>query len=365
MYEPIDELHDAFASHEHLAPDTGDVLARVEIIARHMRRRRWAVRATGASVLGVGLVAGGVALPGLARGGGSNQTVNTIQAADGSPSPSPSPIAGTYTDAQALNAYFTDGYDYNNALQLAAIWGDSTSSSGIEQIKTQAGLMLLAGQKLPVQPDVTPEPDNPTQDAQVAAFFAAGYDYNDAVDLAKLWNETSTYKAKAEAGQKLLDGEQLPIPPSGSATPSAVLTGTMSKAHLEARAKAEQAKAGDSSGTASTPVAPESPALAEYFADGYDYNDAVTLGQMWNETDINQVKTDAGQKLLDGDTLPIPPSGTPESPENKAVAAFFAAGYDYNDAVTLGQMWNETNTYKVKAEAGQKLLDGGTLPIAP
>jgi hypothetical protein len=28
-------------------------------------------------------------------------------------------------------------------------------------------------------------------------------------------------------------------------------------------------------------------------------------------------------------------------------------------------MWNESNTYQVKAQAGRKLLDGQTLPIAP
>jgi hypothetical protein len=362
MYEPIDELSDTFMAYERLAPDGGDVLERVNVIARGMRRRRWAVRATGASVLGVGLVAGSVALPGLARGGGSSQTVKTVQAADGSASASPSPTAGTYTDTQALNEYFADGYDYNNAEQLAQIWGDSSSDNSIQQVKTKAGMMLLEGQKLPVAPDNTPESATP-EDAAQAAFFAAGYDYNDAVQLAALWKETNVYHVKIEAGQKLLDGQTLPIPPSGSQSSSS----TMTKAQLKAAARAKEAaaKLADGSGSTSTPATSESPALSAYFAAGYDYNDAVSLGQIWNETDITQIKTDAGQKLLDGDTLPIPPSGTPESPPNKAVSAFFAAGYDYNDAVKLAKLWNETDTYQVKIEAGKKLLDGQTLPISP
>ncbi|MDQ1465015.1 MAG: hypothetical protein QOC73_1956, partial [Actinomycetota bacterium] len=35
------------------------------------------------------------------------------------------------------------------------------------------------------------------------------------------------------------------------------------------------------------------------------------------------------------------------------------------DAITLGKLWNETDTTQIKADAGQKLLAGQTLPIAP
>ena len=59
------------------------------------------------------------------------------------------------------------------------------------------------------------------------------------------------------------------------------------------------------------------------------------------------------------------PTGTPQSSTDKALAAYFAAGYTYNDAVALGTLWHETNTDQVKSDAGQKLLDGQTLPIAP
>ena len=50
-----------------------------------------------------------------------------------------------------------------------------------------------------------------------------------------------------------------------------------------------------------------SAALDAYFAAGYNYNAAVTLGTIWHETDILQIKTEAGQKLLDGQTLPVAP----------------------------------------------------------
>ena len=79
---------------------------------------------------------------------------------------------------------------------------------------------------------------------------------------------------------------------------------------------------------------------------------------MWHVTDIGQVKADAGQKLIAGQTLPIRPSAP-------ALDAYFAAGYTYNDAVTLGKLWHETDIGQIKSEAGQKLLAGQTLPIAP
>ncbi|HTW21874.1 MAG TPA: hypothetical protein VME70_16900, partial [Mycobacteriales bacterium] len=74
---------------------------------------------------------------------------------------------------------------------------------------------------------------------------------------------------------------------------------------------------------------------------------------------------DAGKKLLAGDSLPIPPSGTPVSETQKDEDFFIAAGYDYSDAQQLATMWHETDITQVKAEAGKKLLDGETLPISP
>jgi hypothetical protein len=101
-----------------------------------------------------------------------------------------------------------------------------------------------------------------------------------------------------------------------------------------------------------------------YFNAGYSYDDAVALGKIWNETDTDQVKAQAGQKLIDGDTLPVKPSGTPAPPEDRAAAAFFNAGYDYNDAVKLGHLWNESPS-QAKIDGGQKLENGQPLPIQP
>jgi hypothetical protein len=366
MTEDTDQLTETFAAHEHLAPDAALVLARASGIARSLHRRRLAARATGASVLGVGLVAGGIALPGR-LGASSNQTVNSAQpAAGGDPTSTASPAS--YTRAQQLNAYFAAGYDYTDAQQLAQLWNDG---GNIDRVKADAGLKLLEGQTLPIKPSGTPETP---EDQNVAAFFAAGYDYNDAVSLAKLWHESDTYQVKGEAGQKLRAGETLPIQPSGSGTstgsqavtpPTGLgLSGTAAKKQMLILAR--NAKKGALAAGAGAPVV-ESPALAAYFAAGYDYDNAVTLQGLWHQTDkdIAAVKAEAGQKLLDGVTLPIQPSGTPESATEKAQDAYFNAGYDYNDAIRLGKLWHQSDLTQVKTEAGHKLLDGATLPISP
>jgi hypothetical protein len=269
MNEDTDQLSATFAAHEHLAPDAGVVLAKANRIARSYRRRRWAVRATGASVVGAGLVAGGIALPGRVGGAASTEAVSSSQfASGGDPTPTPTP---TYTQDQEFNAYFAAGYDYDNAVELAQLWNDT---SNIGAVKADAGLKLLEGQTLPVQPD---GPVESQADQARAAFFAAGYDYNDAVTLGNLWHETDITQVKADAGQKLLDGQTLPIQPSG---PTVVNTTSGTQADR---------------------------ARTAFFAAGYTYDDAVTLGNLWHESDTFQVKADAGQKLLDGGKLPIAP----------------------------------------------------------
>jgi hypothetical protein len=375
MNEDRTNLTETFAAHEHLAPDAEAVLTRASEIARSYNRRRWAVRATGGAVLSAGIVAGSIALPGsFGHSSPARGSSRTVLSPAGAPTASPTPTsAPTYTTAQEMNAFFAAGYDYTDAQALAKLWNDTGSTNSI---KAEAGQKLLEGQTLPVKPTATPEsPAN----KDVNAFFAAGYSYDDAVTLSKTWHDSS-YQAKAEGGKKLLAGETLPIPPSGPKDPSAgtadVVTGSSGAtgAMTEAQARAIKEKLALGKGDVTT-VAPnsssddgETPAQAAYFGAGYDYNDAVSLGKLWNQSDISAIKTEAGQKLLDGETLPIKPSSGPveviSAKTTAEVNAFFNAGYTYNDAVKLGKLWNE-DSWHAKADGGQKLMDGQTLPIAP
>jgi len=281
MHENVDRLSETFAAHEHLAPNIEEVLEKANLRARTYRRRRRAAQATGASVLGAGIVASSVVLPGrhwgpgeavgtAASGGGVSSLTSTVAPA-ATPTASPT---GTYSEQQELSAYFAAGYDYDNALALAGLWHETD----LTQVKAEAGLKLLQGSVLPVPPNGQPETQ---QEKEQDAFFSAGYDYNDAVALGALWHETDLAQVKAEAGQKLLDGQKLPIAPSDVATTADASPKTVDTA--------------------------EDRALEAYIAAGYGYDDAVALGALWHETDLGQIKAEAGQKLLDGQPLPIRP----------------------------------------------------------
>ena len=285
MHDEIDRLSEAFTAHEHLAPNPMDVLERAGVLARSYRRRRRAVRATGASVLGAGIVAGGVALPGLKWQQGSGVgTAGVPAAASGNSLPVASGAAVNYSQQQELAEYFADGYNYDNAVALAALWHETD----IDKVKADAGLKLLQGVTLPVVPSGTPEPaQQKAQEQAMNAFFAAGYGYDDAVTLSTLWHESDISQVKVDAGQKLLEGQTLPIGPSvASAAPTATPNLSLGPG---------------------APETPQAKAVAAFFAAGYTYDDAVSLGKLWNETDTYQIKADAGAKLLAGQTLPILP----------------------------------------------------------
>jgi len=108
-----------------------------------------------------------------------------------------------------------------------------------------------------------------------------------------------------------------------------------------------------------------------FFSAGYDYDDAVALAALWGSATVEDAKTRAGEELLAGATLPVAPGSAPPAPgtspsgdDATAVEAFFAAGYDYDDAVALARLWGG-DPYEAKVTAGQKLTAGETLPVAP
>ncbi len=54
-----------------------------------------------------------------------------------------------------------------------------------------------------------------------------------------------------------------------------------------------------------------------------------------------------------------------DAKETAAVNKFFDAGYEMVDAYRLAKLWKTDDVYQAKVEGGQKLLDGETLPIQP
>jgi hypothetical protein len=109
------------------------------------------------------------------------------------------------------------------------------------------------------------------------AYFAAGYDLEASIKLAKIWGMSSEPSdlgaVKAEAGRRLLAGETLPVKPN----PVEVVD------------------------------AKEAAAVAKFFDAGYDYADAVKLSKLWKTANAYEAKVLGGEKLLHGKKLPIRP----------------------------------------------------------
>jgi len=349
MSDERDFLTQTFDRHTRVEPDTAEIMSRVQAIARARRRNRWVVQATGASVITAGLVAGGIALPGLFSGGSTASHVATVRLAGGE---------HDYSQQQELAAYFKAGYQLEQAQQLAGLWHESN----LTRVKAEAGLKLLQGQTLPVAPGSTPAI---AVDRDVEAFFNAGYDYNDATKLMAIWHTADAYHAKIKGGKEIESGEALPIKPSGNAGTAAPTTSSSSAtAKLRAQKLLGAASAKPKQAPSSGADDGMSPALEAYFNAGYDFSDAQQLATLWHQSDITTVKTEAGKKLLEGQTLPIPPSEQPAPPQDVAVQTFFNDGYTTDDAIRLAKLWH-VSTYQAKVKGGEKLERGETLPVQP
>jgi hypothetical protein len=341
MTQHADQLRRAFESHEHLAPDPAVVFARSQELARSYRRRRVGAQAAGGAVLGASLVAGGVRLPALLpeRQGtpvvvqpAASTTPTTASATPATANTSPAAAAPESQLNREREAFFAAGYDLADAEKLAALWKMSARPNDLSAVKAEAGRRLLAGETLPVKPNPAAVADAKDTHA-VSAFFAAGYDYQDAQKLAALWKISDTYQVKIIAGEKLLAGGTLPV----AASPAAV----------------EATK--------------ESRAISAFLEAGYGYADAQELATLWKSADATAAKVTAGEKLLAGESLPIAPSpaSVADAKKAQAVGAFFDAGYVYEDAVQLATLWKTADAYGAKVMAGEKLIAGETLPIAP
>ncbi|MBM2619626.1 hypothetical protein JIG36_29200 [Actinoplanes sp. LDG1-06] len=270
-----DQLREAFESHENNTPDPEAVYARVqELSVKYKRRRRGAQIAAG-GVLGAGLIAGAINLPAFlpANNAVTNTAAGVPAGAPASPSAAASPDTST-RDAN-LAAYSEAGYGYDDAGKLARLWkmnGDDRLS-----VKAEAGRRLLLGETLPIQPSpdepVEEETISPTQEKQFRAFFNAGYTWDEAEKLAKIWKIADPADAKLEAGKRLLAGETLPVKPK--------------KENVAAALENKRAEA--------------------FFEAGYDVDDAVKLAKLWKLKDAWGAKVEGGKRILAGQTLPIQP----------------------------------------------------------
>lgn len=96
----------------------------------------------------------------------------------------------------------------------------------------------------------------------------------------------------------------------------------------------------------------------------YTAEDLEALRDLWN-VDALEAKARAGQMILDGETVPVAPSGPVEDvpyPGPEEQDALREAGVTWEDAQQLAELW-EVGTYEAKARAGDMLLRGEELPL--
>lgn len=105
-----------------------------------------------------------------------------------------------YTRDQ-YEAFWGAGYTPEDVTALEELWHTDTTET-----KARAGQLLLDGDTPPVAPGRVALPEQ----AEVDAFWSAGYTIEDVETLSALWH-TDTFETKARAGRLILDGQPLPL----------------------------------------------------------------------------------------------------------------------------------------------------------
>ncbi|QTE31174.1 hypothetical protein [Pengzhenrongella sicca] len=101
-----------------------------------------------------------------------------------------------------------------------------------------------------------------------------------------------------------------------------------------------------------------------FWGAGFTTADVDELSALWT-TDATETKARAGQLILDGEVVPVTPgTSSPATELQSPNDALWAAGYTIDDLEQLAELWS-SDLSETKARAGQLLLDGATLPLAP
>lgn len=105
-----------------------------------------------------------------------------------------------------------------------------------------------------------------------------------------------------------------------------------------------------------------------FWGAGYSMEDANALADLW-AVEVVEAKGRAGQLLLDGQPVPVAPGSSldltdPDTIAGLQLEAFWDAGYTGEDGTALAALWN-VEVIEAKTAAGQMIRDGQALPIDP
>lgn len=204
-------------------PDVDAAAARLRAEATATAQRPATVltlRRTG-KVVASGLVVGTLAVAGAGAAAAANPyspVARAVETAVQSVGIDWSVMPDGYTRAQYEAVW--SAYGLEEIEQLSDLW-----QTDLITTKARAGQMLLDGEVPPLPTDGAPladdeipwedipvEPADP-EDVALDAFWDAGYTLEDADALTRLWHVDPT-EAKVRAGQLLVDGQPVPVPPS-------------------------------------------------------------------------------------------------------------------------------------------------------
>jgi hypothetical protein len=96
--------------------------------------------------------------------------------------------------------------------------------------------------------------------------------------------------------------------------------------------------------------------------------DANALADLWH-VNVLEAKGRAGQLLLDGQPVPVAPGSSVDMTDPDVIAgleltAYWDAGYNAEEATELAALWN-VEVIEAKQMAGRMLRAGEALPIGP
>ncbi|WP_250030784.1 hypothetical protein [Paractinoplanes maris] len=215
MFEDEDRLREAMEEHERLAPDRvadrAAVWARVELLARIYRRRNVFVRSAGSVALSAGLVAGLVQMHGFIQGGVAQPPATSVGVRDVSP-----PASGQPATSAALPPSSPRASSLPAPGQPATSTALPPSSPRASSLPAPGRPATSGGSRVSSPPVSGPPtaPDTASGRDPLNAYFGAGYGWDEAEKLARLWRLDDPGDAKVEAGRRLINGEPLPLRPS-------------------------------------------------------------------------------------------------------------------------------------------------------
>ncbi|QCB92470.1 hypothetical protein [Cellulomonas shaoxiangyii] len=195
-------------------PDLDDVAARLRAAARDAPPAPVRALHRGGKIVAAGVVTGTLAIAGAGAAAATNPYSDVARAVEGAVQAAGidwSPMPEGYSRDQ-YDTYW-DAYGIQEAQALSELW-----QVDVIEAKARAGQMLLEGQAPPVDEALLAAPGvaaDMRRDDELAAFWAAGYTIDDLRRLMTVW-EGEELEVKARVGRTLLDGGEVPVPPSGA-----------------------------------------------------------------------------------------------------------------------------------------------------